>query len=244
MKFLRKIWIWAVIAVVYLLLVHIIYLFPAPFSWLTSSWSAGDLLAYGGALIGAGATIYAVIATIEYERSETAKQNKLACKPWLETNLELISNYDGFNEYAAKGVVYVEPCEDAQWRTSLQKPFDIRKNRHHFNKESCMIFYRISNIGGNTATSIQFKINDQMFFPEFALSLNSEKSYIIILPLKENFSESKYQFKFTYGDIVSNTKYVQTQSVIVIKDQSGCTLSRNVIELLSKPIELEDQTNG
>jgi hypothetical protein len=49
-----------------IIIVHILYKFTAPYTWLVAEWEAGDLLNYCGAMLGAAATIIAIILTITF----------------------------------------------------------------------------------------------------------------------------------------------------------------------------------
>ena len=242
-RILKKYWIWILIAVVYLLLVHSIYLFPAPFGWLVSSWSAGDLLAYGGAIIGAGATIYAVVSTIEHEREREREQNRLNCKPWIESKIVIIDSYDEFEKYKQSEIIYVKPETDNQWSTILNTPFELEYKTHRFNMEYCLFIYELSNVGCNTATSFKFAINSNLFMQDFALSLTAKKVFAFFLPLSED-KEIKYKFDFSYGDVISSAKYIQSEAISVCKSGEKTVISQHISELLSKPEILEEEKDN
>lgn len=238
-KMLRKYWIWGIIAIAYLLLVHVLYLFPAPFEWLVTSWTAGDLLAYGGAIIGAGATIYAVISTIEYERNREREQNRLNCKPWIESKISIIDSYREFEKYKQLEIIYAKPGKNNQWLTTLNTPYELECNIYKFNVKYCFIIYELVNVGCNTATSFEFTINSNKFMQEFALSLTSKKVFAFYLPLSEK--ETEYKFEFSYGDVISSAKYIQSETIRVYKNGEENFISQHISDLLTNPIIREDK---
>lgn len=44
------VWSWAIISIIFALIIHILFLFEAPWKWLVADWESGDILAYVGTI--------------------------------------------------------------------------------------------------------------------------------------------------------------------------------------------------
>lgn len=53
-----------ILSVIYMLIIHILYKIPSLCNFCIAEWTAGDLLSYGGSIVGAIATIYVLQETI------------------------------------------------------------------------------------------------------------------------------------------------------------------------------------
>lgn len=89
-----------IVAVLSPVLVQLAFKMDSPHPMLVASWTAGEFLAYIGSLLGAVATIAAVMLTIEKsdEDSRESSTASLCCRVWLcktsiasTVNLYLIS---------------------------------------------------------------------------------------------------------------------------------------------------------
>jgi len=73
----KKWWFWAIVALCLLILVPLTinFLFRNHFGveWFVAEWTAGEALSYVGTILGAGATICAVVLTISYSRERQFK---------------------------------------------------------------------------------------------------------------------------------------------------------------------------
>lgn len=76
-------WLFITIAValIAMLVVHFLYSFNAPAPCLEAKWCAGDVLGYMGSIIGACATIFVLLATIDYEREADEERAKHSMRP-------------------------------------------------------------------------------------------------------------------------------------------------------------------
>lgn len=81
---------WILVSVVAALAIHLLFLFDAPCELLDATWESGDVLGYCGSIIGAFATIGAMVVTIRQtaENAETDRRNAvkplavLSLSPW------------------------------------------------------------------------------------------------------------------------------------------------------------------
>lgn len=67
--------------------VHILYSLDALLPRLKAKWSAGDVLGYCGSIIGVGATIFVLLATIDYEKKVDDKRSQRAVRPVIAITL-------------------------------------------------------------------------------------------------------------------------------------------------------------
>lgn len=76
-------WMWKTfaLALFVMLVVHVLFYFNAPTPWLKAKWCAGDVLGYMGSIIGAGATIFVLLATIEHEKKADEEKSKHSVRP-------------------------------------------------------------------------------------------------------------------------------------------------------------------
>lgn len=82
-------WLWktAALSLAVMLIVHLLYSFDAPLTWLETAWGAGDLLGYWGSIIGAGATIFVLLATIDYEKKADEDRAKRSVRPVIAVSI-------------------------------------------------------------------------------------------------------------------------------------------------------------
>ena len=194
-------------------------------------------LAFSGAILGAFATIIAVIITIKYEKAKDKEDRIIASKPWITTDNELINNKKRLYELIENNVLYVFK-NGKFFGTSKIIPSYLKNESNKFNQNECIIYYSFLNGGGNTATLLDIELNGQKLLPLFSLTTNKEQSWILILPSEENNIETRYTVTFNYGDIVSDTKYMQAETLIIKRDAHGVTLIQNENETINSPKEI------
>ena len=56
-----------------------------------------------------------------------------------------------------------------------------------------------------------------------------------MLPLRTSETHSKYVIKFNYGDVVSSTTYLQSETLNIVEDEYGVTFSQSMNDLLIPP---------
>ena len=56
-------------------------------------WDASDVLSYYGTILGATATIIAVILTIRFSKKQQREERIIGAKPWLSSTTELLNSH-------------------------------------------------------------------------------------------------------------------------------------------------------
>ncbi len=195
--------------------------------------SADGILGFLGEIIGAVATIIAVISTIKYEKKKEVRERVVLNKPWITTDYELISDNAQLSQLRNK-VLYVYKFGSGFCSSSII-PMKLENKKYEFNSTECVIYYTFLNSGGNTATNLNIEINGKKILQPFCLPLGKEQKWVIILPKINDENESKYTISFNYGDIVSGTQYEQHEVLTIKKYFDGLTLSQDEKELLTSP---------
>ena len=78
--------------------------------------------------------------------------------------------------------------------------------------------YAIRNVGANSATNIRWTSNDTQLIPEFALSKDETKEFIIIIDADVlNNDIKELNFKFIYDDVLSIATYSQKENITISK---------------------------
>ena len=93
---------WIVFSIIVVML--FVFVIPIVINWLYSrhasiplfamSWDAKDALAFYGSILGAGATILALVATFRFTSNNQKGEQKLAIKPNLQTKFILKPSFD------------------------------------------------------------------------------------------------------------------------------------------------------
>ena len=192
------------------------------------SVSAGDWLAFGGAIIGAIATIVAVIITIKYEAYKTKRENIISVKPWLIANVENMSYFRMMN-YSCNNYIYLKGRNGTYHKNCPTIDTSIQKK--------CEIYaYKIKNVGANTATNLQAVIGGRKIpLSISALAVNAEITVIIILEYDINLVGAIYEIGFTYTDILSAAEYDQRVIYRVENNQGNAILEQEKEDLFSNP---------
>ena len=202
--------------------------------------TAGDWLAFGGALggalIGALITCWSVVKTIKEGRKTDIENRIIAAKPWLTADINLINNESEIDELLPQKPKFIY-FDDGEIVGSNIKP-TYRLKQMRFNIDGCVVYIPIKNVGGNTATSIEFTINGHRASPLFALAVNDKVNFILLLPKETDQVSTLYELNFTYGDVVSTIKYKQLSNLTINEYKGGTTLAHNVV-LLPPPEKIE-----
>lgn len=72
---------WMFLSIIIAACVHALFYLDAPFPWLVATWSSGEILGYCGSIIGAFATIGAMVKTIHHATRDGETDRESAIKP-------------------------------------------------------------------------------------------------------------------------------------------------------------------
>ena len=183
-------------------------------------WDASDVLSYYGTILGATATIIAVILTIRFSKKQQREERIIGAKPWLSSTTELLNSHSEIEELQSMNSLYVFIYRDT-WGVSKSIPYSLLEENHAINQIDCVVKYILSNLGGNTATNIRITIDGQPIIPPFELAKDGSQYFAFALPLEDRSLETKYHIVFEYGDTVSKTVYTQEETVIVKRMNMG-----------------------
>lgn len=211
----------------------------------SAEWTPDGYLGYIGSLIGAVATIYAVRITIINERRRQEEERIISAQPWLVSETLLLCSNETICKEENGATTFVS-LNGKIFGSSKEPPQEIKNGSHEINKTDCVIRYEIMNVGGDTATQLKLTLDEHPLFPDFALAKGQAKKIIFVLPLRTSETKSKYVLKFSYGDVVSPTRYLQSETLNIVQAEHGVMFSQNmndsVNDLLSAP--KKDNENG
>lgn len=249
--FKKHIMLMVVISViVFLVLVFIVPIFinhlyksPAVIPWLAMSWEAKDVLSFYGSILGATATIIALVVTITFTRKTQKEEGRLSIKPVLESNwchfgdkLSNISEDDKliFIDYSSSGSVSSEsiPEEiknyflsldmykriDERDTTALLAKLVFEQAKKTYLQKHFVVLYEIYNYGANNAVNVEFKIDSSNIMPRFCISTNEPKRFVLLFNedlLVDNVKDINISFEYT--DICSLGKYKQEEKFTFFK---------------------------
>lgn len=196
-------------------------------------------LGFLGSILGAAATIAAVIITIKNESKRQKKNDILKSKPWINSKSNFISAQEDIEKIKKENNTYIYKC-DNNWTSRDDYYPKLVEKYYNANRIGCIIKYEFTNVGGNTATYIKFLINDEITIPQFALAVGNKVSLVLFLPLINN-KDTEYKLKLEYGDVVSDTKYYQQEAFLVKKTNVGATISQKMENLISAPQVLNNE---
>lgn len=250
--------IWTVIIAIALflfpiLIVHSLFKIAAPCKWLAANWTAGEVLVYFGAVLGAAATITVIILTIIFTQENQKAERKLSIKPHLQTEYQPIFNRDKAIEQVANRAVFVLfPHNEFEGiGSTYEPPYLLKKSEEkdpqreilstlNFSRKYYIIKYTVSNVGAGNALNLSFTINDKLVIPPFSLSVSDSKVFVILLnaELLKDKTRSLH-FKYEYQDCASIAQYEQHETIVLFEEDNGSLNSRQQMNgLISQPKEI------
>jgi hypothetical protein len=255
-KWIKEHKVWATIIIIAILLlpiliVHSLFEINTPYKWLEANWKAGEILGYIGSILGAAATITAVVLTIIFTQENQKTERKLSMKPYFQTDYHPIFYRDKAIEKIANRAVFVQyPYDENEGISSSYEPpyylkeTDAKNNMNMEERVSAefiperyyILQYSLSNVGAGNAINISFTINDKRFIPPFSLTVNNTKVFVIIFKaeLLKNKTRSIH-FKFVFQDVASMALYEQHETITLYMTENGsinsCQYTDDVISL-------------
>lgn len=224
-------------------------------------WNGADVLSYYGSLLGAVATIVALICTINFTIKSQREDRKLAIKPRLESkwqhyNKKIFSlsedddiiyvNFDLTGIFAqdtmtseTASILSLFHAAESNESNSLDETFlDLYKE--DYLRKHLYLLYELQNFGAGNAIDVEFKINNSLIFPKFCISTSTPKKFMLII--SEDILEDEtfdFNISITYTDICSLAKYVQTESFIIFKADNEFQSMQDYENKLSEPKEIQ-----
>lgn len=257
-KWVKEHKIWAGIIAIGLfllpiLIVHSLFKLTAPCNWLVANWSAGEVLDYCGNVLGATATITAIILTIIFTQENQKGERRLSIKPHLQTEYQPIFNRDKAMEQVAKSAIFVMyPHDEGESiGSSYQPPYFLKEsekkepereilNTLNLNRTYYIILYTISNVGAGNALNLSFTINDRHIVPPFSLTVSDTKVFVILLKAELLKDKTRsLRFKYEYQDVASIAHYEQHETIVLLEEDNGSLNSRQQMnDVISQPKEI------
>lgn len=223
------------------ILIHILFSIYPNHDILVAKWSAGELLNYFGSIIGAIATIIAVVMTIIYTKYSQDEQNILQVKPYLQSEYIPIFKYTDLDgEYVHQHTFIT--IEKGLTTSSYDEPFLLKplknnsENKFEFFQNNYMFKYRLKNVGANSSTNIKWTLNNEPLIPEFAISTGKTKEFIIIISksVLEN-NKKDLRLEFIYDDVLSMATYSQKEIITIVNLSNGLSSTQKIEDVLSSP---------
>ncbi|WP_459195751.1 hypothetical protein [Wukongibacter baidiensis] len=234
-----------------IIIVHALFKLTTHHKWLIAEWGAGDLLSYCGAVLGATATIVAIVLTITFTVENQKHERKLSIRPCLHTTY--IPKYIRMDTIVKeRQIVYITyPLDEKEHiGSSHEPPYILEKAEEDkvkgvleslsFYRENYIIHYTISNVGAGNAINIKFTIDGKQIMKPFTLVANNSKEFIIILRSKLlNNRNRSIWFNFEYEDVASIGKYKQQEYIeFYLEDDGSLNTRQSLSNILSMPTDL------
>lgn len=225
-------------------------------------WDGSDVLAYYGSLLGAAATIIALIATIWFTINNQKEERKLSIKPYLETKkyqfidlMNISSENMTCLEITKRGIR--EPDDILERINQAKKTYkNGLKGIFARTAEATLDFelseilkdyyfcgYDIQNCGAGNAIDVNFKINGKGCMLNFCVTTSEPKRFILIIGkclLEEpDYNGCSVRIDIQYTDIVSLTKYSQYEDLIFSCDKDDMKTMQLTGQHLMPPAEIK-----
>lgn len=228
-----------------IIVIHLLFSIYPSNDWWIAKWSAGELLDYFGSIMGAVATIIALIVTIIYTNDSQKKQNILSVKPYLQSEYIPIFNYNEITNNSSKPFyitfgsnISSSSVEPYMFNRMKEDGFD----KIFFFSRYYIIKYKIKNVGANSAVNIKWTLNNKPIIPEFAISKNEIFECVIVIDssILEN-NKATLKLKYEFDDVLGLASYFQEETIEITKDDTGITSSQGINNILSSPKKITQE---
>ncbi|MEO1815294.1 MAG: hypothetical protein ABGU93_06895 [Acetobacterium sp.] len=190
-----------------------------------------NLLSYYGSILGAGATIVAVVLTINYNKKQIGDERRLneiqlrnertlSVKPYLEAQFLQIFPADHLSNICSNDYDYkyfLVEFDTNEITPSTHFPENLKRYKGGINEITAKqkyitIKYSLSNVGAGNALDIAMKLNNKSVCPNFALPINTEKVFIFLFVFSENakIENKAITLVYEFHDIYTLECYLQT----------------------------------
>lgn len=199
MKYLKKHWGATIIfvATIFMFFIHILYKIHAVNNFFVSEWTAGDVLAYGGSIIGALATIYVLQETIKSTANMQREERIFSVRPYFMIDAQ---TYDKniINEHEIIDISC--PVIDKKWSGDIE------------------ILIKVVNVGVGNAidAKIELSQNDvgnlEYEYVNLPIFLIGAENYFLVRFCKQ----TSLTFKLIYRDIASLAQYMVCTDIRIV----------------------------
>ncbi|NEN84073.1 hypothetical protein [Paenibacillus elgii] len=188
-------------------------------------WEAKDVLSYFGTVLGAVATIAAVITTILYGEHSRKQDRKRQMMPLLDCKLELDVNHKLKVGPSIELDVIVLAWGNVRSINKIeQKMVNSVKN-----KKSIYFEYHLTNVGSGNALLIKIVFNGRFLIRPFNIQPNSKEVLRIIV--EDSYLDNIYttiHFEAKYMDVDRSAFYKQEEILAIQKNDNNEIIFLNV----------------
>jgi len=190
-----------------------------------------NLLSYYGSILGAGATIGAVVLAINHNRKLFEEEQILSTKPFLETKFKSLPKDVSPIENTIDKLFYLTySMKSKHISLSNLSLFPVQ----NFYPDPVIIEYTLSNVGAGNALNLKIVINEVVVSSNFVVPVNKQIIFYILFDFieKRNVNEI-IDITFFYSDVHSKMIYEQIDKFVILP--SGKCHQSN---LISSPKQL------
>lgn len=198
-KYLKKHWVAAIIfvSIIFMFSVHILYKIPAINNFFISEWTAGDVLAYGGSIIGALATIYVLQETIKSTANMQREERIFSVRPYFMIDAQ---TYDK-NIIKEHEIIDIScPVIDKKWSGDIE------------------ILIKVENVGVGNAIDAKIELSQNDVgnlayeYVDLPIFLIGAEKYFLVRFCEQ----SPLKFKLIYRDIASLAQYMICTDIRIV----------------------------
>lgn len=178
-----------ILSVIYMLIIHILYKIPSLCNLCIAEWTAGDLLSYGGSIVGAIATIYVLQETIHSTLKLQKEERIFSLRPYFLVKAE---KYD----------------ENIKYNNEIINISSPRTGGNYWDGD-ISVLVRVQNVGAGNAVEGKVTLSQQdvgnmdfSYFPIPALVVGTEQLFLI-----KYCKQSNLLFELIYSDIANLALY-------------------------------------
>lgn len=228
-------------------------------------WGAEEVFGFWGEVVGAGATILALIYTIMYTEYQRINERKESCKPHLYSSWETWDNEEimhkkwnnNFSIIIGKGIDiwgksnyppiieiirrierlnYQEIPENVVERVQTESADTLIECQ----KNHIILEYYVKNVGVGTASDIKLLFGDKEILMPFALAVSEDYKILFDIDLTNLKQEEEWiiELQYNYFNIYGDDNFLQKEIIVACRNKEGAIyLMQDYNQKLSIPIK-------